>query len=244
MHLAVKRLTTKYRATKMLYSSVLITKIWSNSTNAIPMNLASIKGLAIRTILAVAIFGTTQTLAQGQLPPEPERTQLLNGLKVLLWSRPGDEVLIKLRIHSGAAFDLEGKAGEMALLGDMLFPDPTTHEYFNEEMRGRLNVSTNYDSITITMQGRAQDFERIIEILRTALVTTQLTPENLAKTRASRVKIIKDSSISSAMLADRAIAARLFGDFPYSRPSAGTPESLERVERADLMLARDRSHCY
>jgi predicted Zn-dependent peptidase len=128
----------------------------------------------------------------------------------------------------------------MALLGDLLFPDPTTREYFTEEMQGRLNVTTNYDSITITMQGRASEFERIIEILRTALVTTQLTPENVAKAREGRIKLIRETSISASMLADRAIATRLFGDFPYGRPYMGTVESLERVERGDLMLARER----
>ena len=172
---------------------------------------------------------------------EPERQRLLNGLRVLIWSRNGDQdVLLKLRIHSGGAFDLAGKAGSMALLGDILFPDPTTREYFTEEMQGRLNVTTNYDSLTITMKGRAREFERIVEILRTALVTTQLTPENVAKVREGRIKILKETSISSAMLADRAIASRLFGDFPYGHPYGGSVESLERVQRADLMLARER----
>ena len=172
---------------------------------------------------------------------EPERAHLLNGLRVLIWSRPGDQdVLLKLRVHSGAAFDLAGKAGSMALLGDILFPDPTTREYFTEEMQGRLNVTTDYDSLTITMQGRAREFERIVEILRTALVTTQLTPENVARVREGRIKIVKETSVSPAALADRAIAARLFGDFPYGRPYGGSVESLERVDRADLMLARDR----
>ena len=107
-------------------------------------------------------------------------------------------------------------------------------------MQGRLNVTTDYDSLTITMQGRAHEFERIVEILRTALVTTQLTPENLAKVRDGRIKVLKETGISPTLLADRAIAARLFGDFPYGRPSGGSVESLERVEKADLMLARDR----
>jgi zinc protease len=128
----------------------------------------------------------------------------------------------------------------MAVLGDILFPDPTTREYFSEEMQGRLNVTTDYDSITITMLGKAREFERIIEILRTALVTTQLTPENVTKTRDGRIKVVRETSNSPAMLADRAISARLFGDFPYGRPYVGTVESLERVDRADLMLARER----
>jgi len=175
-----------------------------------------------------------------QVPMEPEHARLLNGLRVLIWARPGDQdVLLKLRVHSGGAFDLAGKGGSMALLGDILFPDPTAREYFTE-MQGRLNVTTDYDSLTITMQGRAHEFEKIVEILRTALVTTQLTPENLAKVRDGRIKVLKETAISPTLLADRAIAARLFGDFPYGRPAGGSVESLERIERPDLMLARDR----
>jgi len=194
-----------------------------------------------KTALLVSIAAASQAMISAQPSGSVERFQLLNGLRVELFSRPGDQdVLLKLRIHSGSAFDLAGKGGSMALLGDLLFPDPTTREYFTEEMQGRLNVATDYDSITITMQGRAGEFEKIAEILRTALVTTQLTPENVNRAREGRIKIIKDTSISSSTLADRAIAARLFGDFPYGRPSTGTAESLERIERGDLMLARER----
>ncbi|MEP6743778.1 MAG: insulinase family protein [bacterium] len=205
------------------------------------MKLAVFNGFFKKTALLLSIAAASQSLVYGQPSTTPERFQLLNGLRVLLLSRPGDQdVLLKLRIHSGAAFDLAGKAGSMALLGDLLFPDPATREYFTDEMQGRLNVVTDYDSITITMQGRANQFEKIAEILRTALVTTQLTPENVKKIRDGRIKIIKDTSISTTNLADRAIAARLFGDFPYGRPYNGTAESLERIERGDLMLARER----
>jgi len=205
------------------------------------MNAVAFKSFRRKAVLAVCLITLFHLAVPAQAPMEPERNRLLNGLRVLIWPRSGDpDVLLKLRVHSGGAFDLAGKAGSMALLGDILFPDPTTREYFTEEMQGRLNVTTDYDSLTITMQGRAREFERIVEILRTALVTTQLTPENVAKVRDGRIKIVKDTSISSAMLADRAIATRLFGDFPYGRPYGGSVESLERVERADVMLARER----
>jgi zinc protease len=194
--------------------------------------------LAAGFLLSLAFVPATSF---AQASGEVQRTQLLNGLRVVHLQKTGDpNVLIKLRIHSGAAFDLAGKEGTIALLGDILFPDPTVREYFTEEMQGRLNVKTDYDAVTITMQGRASEFERIIEILRTALVTTQLTPENVMKVREGRIKVIRETSISPPAVADRAIATRLFGDFPYGRPSGGTPESLERVDRTDLMLARER----
>jgi zinc protease len=208
------------------------------------MNLVTINSFVRKSVLTVcflvAVHGSVPAQV-AQVPMEPERTRLLNGLRVLIWPRSGDQdVLLKLRVHSGAAFDPAGKAGTMALLGDTLFPDPTTREYFTEEMQGRLNVTTNYDSLTITMQGRVHEFERIVEILRTALVTPQFTPENVAKVRDGRIKIVKETGTSPAVLADRAIATRLFGDFPYGRPYGGSVESLERVDRNDLMLAREK----
>ncbi len=142
------------------------------------MNVPAFGGFLRKMALLLSIAAASQTLVYPQSSATPERFQLLNGLRVAVLTRPGDqEVLLKLRINSGAAFDLSAKAGSMALLGDLLFPDPATREFFTEEMQGRLNVTTDYDSITITMQGQAKQFEKMAEILRTALVTTQLTPE-------------------------------------------------------------------
>ena len=179
--------------------------------------------------------------ALSQTPREPEREQLLNGLRLLVWSQPGSpQLLVKLRINSGAAFDLAGKSGEMALLGDLLFPDRATVDFFTDELGGKLDVSVNYDSLTITMVGKADEFEQIISVLRNALLSTQFAPEVVTRMRDARIKSLRDATISPALVADRAIAARLFGDFPYGRLAGGTPEDVTRVDRADLMLAHER----
>jgi zinc protease len=176
-----------------------------------------------------------------QVPSQPEREQLLNGLRLLLWLRPGSQnVILKLRINSGAAFDLNGKSGQMALLGDLLFPDPATIDFFTDEMGGELDVSVTYDSTTITMVGKVAEFDQIVEVLRNALLATPLTPEVVTRMREQRIKSLRDLSVAPAEVADRAIATRLFGNFPYGRPAAGSPEDLGRVDRADLMQARDR----
>jgi zinc protease len=203
-----------------------------------PLILHTLKRTVISGLLLLSLtqFGIAQPA------PEPEREQLLNGLNILFWPRPGSpDVLVKMRIHSGAAFDLAGKAGEMALLGDILFPDPATYDFFSTEMGGRLSVNVNYDSIVITMSGKAEEFEQIIQVLRTALISTQLTPEVVTRIKDARMKILRDTAVSPTVVADRAISARLFGStFPYGRPIGGSPEDLARVDRADLMLARER----
>jgi zinc protease len=198
-----------------------------------------------RVVRALVVFALVALLlvqpALSQTTNEPEQEQLLNGLHLLVWSQPASpELLVKLRIHSGAAFDLAGKSGEMAVLGDLLFPDPSTVEFFTDELGGKLNVSVNYDSITITMVGKAAEFEQVISVLRNALLSTQFAPEVVTRIRDARIKSLRDATVSPAMVADRAIAARLFGDFPYGRLAGGTPEDVTRVDRADLMLAHER----
>ena len=209
------------------------------------MNKPLSRSASARTSVMLAVISIVMTASslRAQTPyfQEPAREQLLNGLQILVWQRPGDQdVLLKMRIHSGAAFDLAGKAGMMALLGDALFPDVETRQYFTDELAGRLEVVTDYDAITITMSGRARGFERMVEMLRNALVATPLSPENVAKLREARIKVLRETSVSPSQVADRAIAARLFGEFPYGRPAAGSAESVSRIDRGDLMLARER----
>jgi zinc protease len=195
------------------------------------------RGVVVSALLALLLVQP----ALSQTPREPEREQLLNGLRLLIWPQPGGtELLVKLRINSGAAFDLAGKSGQMALLGDLLFPDAATVDYFTDELGGKLDVSVNYDSVTITMVGKAAEFEQVISVLRNALLSTQFAPEVVTRIREARIKSLRDATISPAMVADRAIALRLFGDFPYGRFASGTPEDLARVDRADLMLAHER----
>lgn len=179
--------------------------------------------------------------ATAQPNAEPVREQLLNGLTVLFSQRPGDpSVLIKLRVRSGAAFDTAGKGGSMALLGEALFPDPATREYVSEQLAGKLEVITNYDGIDITISGKASELERLVDLLRSALVTTQLTPENVARVRDARLKQFSDKPLSAAEIADQAIAARLFGNYPYGHPAVGTVETVSKIDRADLLHARER----
>ena len=169
-----------------------------NATRSFPVRL--IAGL----LFILTGFGAPLPTA-AQSTPEPTREKLLNGMAILYWPRPGDPVvLLKLRIHSGAAFDLNGKGGQMALLGDALFPDPATYEYVK------------------------------------AILTIQLSADNMAKVRQARLAKLTEVPVTVSQIADLAIAERLLGSYPYAHPAGGTAESVQKVDLADLMLARER----
>jgi zinc protease len=182
--------------------------------------------------------GSAAALAQN---PEPERETLLNGLRILIVPQSGNpNVVLKLRINSGAAFDLADKGGLMALLGDALFPDEATRQYVTEELGGRLEVRTNYDTIDVTISGKAGEIERLIDLLRSAVLTTQLGPDNVTSLRAARLALLSQKLLKAADIADAAVTQRLFGNFPYGHPAEGTTASVAKIDRADLMLVRER----
>ncbi len=173
--------------------------------------------------------------------PEPYQEKLLNGLKVLVWNDPAaDKVTVKLRIHSGAAFDPKDKMGVMALLADIIFPDAQTFNYFEEDLEGKLEVTTNYDYIQITATGKADEFVNMLDTIRAGIVNTAITQENFVKVRDARLEKVKIDAAGIGAMADRAAAKRLLGEFPYGRPDQGTPESLARIDRFDLVGAKDK----
>jgi len=204
----------------------------------------NLAGTARRHLCALLVLLALVLLplrASAQSVTEPLQEQLLNGLTIFFWPRPGDaNVLLKLRINSGAAFDLSGKAGTMALLGDALFPDPSTREYVTEQLGGHLTVVISHDALDVTISGTANEFERMVELLRNALLSTQLTRENVAKARESRITRLSQLSVNVSEIADSAIAVRLLGSFPYTRSAEGTIETVAKIDRGDLLLARER----
>jgi zinc protease len=194
-----------------------------------------------RIIVLFIVIITGLLPVQAQNVPEPDREGLLNGLTILYANRPGDpQVLVKLRIQSGSEFDLAGKAGTMALLADAMFPESTTGEYVAEQLGGRLDVATSYDAIDVTISGKATALEQIIALLRNALVNLNLSAENVATLREAKIKELTQKQSSMSDAANRAIAVRAFGTYPYGHPTEGTVETVAKIDRGDLMLARDR----
>jgi len=171
----------------------------------------------------------------------PRQEKLLNNLKLLIWTEPAAEkVTVKLRIHSGSAFDLQNKEGTMALLADSLFPTETSKEFFREDLGGSLDVVSNYDYIQINAAGNPDQVLAVLETLAGAVTKPLIDRETTAKVRAARIEKVKELEKNPSHVADQAVARRLFGNFPYGRSADGTAESLARIDFADLLLAKQR----
>ena len=197
------------------------------------------KVVFVAAIMAGAVvLASSESFAQ----TAPKQEKLLNGLKVLLLSDPkADKVTVRLRIHSGSAFDPQGKEGVMQLLADNIFPNEAARDFFVEDLGGRLEIITGYDYIQINASSKAGDeYLTMLETLSTAVANPTIDKETTAKLKTALLAKIKVMEADPAYVADRAAARRLLGTFPYGRPILGTTASVQTLDFADLIDAKQR----
>lgn len=162
-------------------------------------------------------------------------------MKVLIWNDPSaSAVSVKVRIHSGAAFDPQGKEGVMTLLSENFFPNEGTKEYFKDDLGGSLSVTANYDFIQVNASSKSEEFLTMLEAVATAISNPPIDKETVVKLRDRRLEKLKELEKEPGYLADSSVAKRLFGTFPYGRPELGNSESVSKITFADLLEAKQR----
>lgn len=190
--------------------------------------------LSVLTLFSFAAAAQTPTAT-------PRQEKLLNGLKVLVFRTPAaDKVSLKLRIHGGSAFDPQEKEGVMKLLSESFFQTEGSRTFFADELGGSFDVTCNYDYIQYEFTSRTGDFVTLIETVAQAMSTPDLDKDSTATLKAALLAKVKEIEKDPAYVADRAVAKRLFGTFPYGRPEMGTEASIQKIDFADLAFARER----
>lgn len=183
----------------------------------------------------------TLTVVGASFAQKPRQENLLNGLKVLLWSNPAaDKVTVKIRVHSGSAFDPQEKEGAAKLLADTIFPNAAAREFFTDDLGGSLEITSNYDFIQITATSKSSEFLTMLETLAGAVSNPAINKETTAAIKAEHLAKLAELEKDPSYIADRALAKRLFGTFPYGRPQMGTPASIQKIDFVDLRFAKDR----
>lgn len=199
----------------------------------------NIIGYSLRSAMCVLLLAAA-ALAQSSAA-QPKRETLLNGLKVVMQpDKSAQNVEIRVRIHSGAAFDPQGKEGVMKLIAENIFPNETARDYFKEDLGGSLEIRTTYDYIEIRATGRSDAFLQMMETLASAVANPTIDKETTAKLRSTMLESLKKYEADPVYVADRAIARRMFGTFPYGRPVFGSTASIVRIEFPDLIDAKQR----
>jgi zinc protease len=194
----------------------------------------ALKTAALAVALNIATVGQTSN-------PQPRQEKLLNGLKVLMWpDASAKNVTVRVRVHSGSAFDPQGKEGVLKLLAENIFPNEAARDYFRDDLGGSLEIVTSYDYIQIIASGRSDSFLQMLETVATAVANPTIDKETTARLKTDLLANVEKLGSDPKYVAERAAAKHLLGTFPYGRPQFGTRESIAKIDFADLIEAKQR----
>jgi len=185
-------------------------------------------------------------LPQTVVLPIVKRDSLLNGLQVILMESQGTgKVTARLRINSGALFDLAGKGGLADITAGMLLAGGggLTRKSIQDlvEQSGlAVSITVNWDSTDISMSGPSDSLSTIFDLLGRIIVTPSFDQKELDALKARRIAEIKSQATDVSDVVFAKAMETVYGTHPYGRPMRGTIDSLEKITRPDLTYFHER----
>lgn len=190
--------------------------------------------------------GQTQRQASPFVLPIVKRDSLLNGLQLIVLEQPGTgSVSTRLRINSGALFDLAGKGGLADLTAGMLLKggggfDAKSISDIVERSGFTIKISVGWDTTDVAISGPADALEGICDLLGRFVITPAFEQKELEALKAGRIAAVKQELSDDAEAVRRKAIEAIFATHPLGRPLRGTAESINQITRQDLVYFHSR----
>ena len=177
--------------------------------------------------------------------PKPVEKTLPNGLRVVVVQRSQMPlVTAQLLIKSGGEVDPSELSGTADMTAALLTRGTTTKSATQiaeaiEALGGSLNSGAGWDSSSITTSVMSSRIGPAMEILADVLRNPTFKDEEIDRLRRQYLNSLRVSLGTPGSIA-RFVAARVvYRDAPYGHPLSGTPESLPRIKRDDIVRVHD-----
>jgi len=172
----------------------------------------------------------------------PERFALSNGVAVELWSRPELPLVeLSLLLPAGSAQDPAGREGVAHLTAAMLDEgagerDARAFRVALEALGARFSSEVEHESTVLRLGALAQHLEASLALWADALQRPRFLDEEWERVRTEELAERALEREDPWQVAATAGAALYFGpEHAYGRPPRGTPESLARLDKNDLV---------
>ena len=166
---------------------------------------------------------------------------LSNGLKVLLVENPSiPTVSLNASVMAGARYDPESKAG-MAIMASRILDEGTeTRSSFEiadaiESVGGAIEADGSFERVVVSAGVLNKDIELGLELLADLLMRPIFPQEYVDKEKERTLAEIVSAQDRPQVVAGWAFNELVYQDHPLHRPSHGYPQTVERIERKDLI---------
>jgi zinc protease len=171
----------------------------------------------------------------------PTRQVLANGAVVIVKeTHTTPSVTISAAIQAGSIFESDGQLGLAHLLSRVIDRGTANRsaEQIAEELDCRgvsVSIHATRHVQIVTCTCLAEDFVPILGLLGEIVTAPSIPSEEVDKRRAETVTAIRQDEDNPAVVAMERLFALLYPDgHPYGRPSKGTVETVERLDRHAL----------
>ena len=171
----------------------------------------------------------------------PTEQRLANGLRVLLAPRSGVRlVTAQLLVLSGSEVDPPRRAGLASLAAGLLTKgtqrrSASAQVSEAESLGGSLESGAGWNQSHAGITVTVPQIDRALSLLADAVIRPTFAQTELDRLRAQSIDAMTVAYSQPGTLAVLAADRLTFGARPYGHPADGTPASLRRITRADLL---------
>ncbi len=173
-------------------------------------------------------------------PLDFEEVKLANGVRVLLRENPRlPQIHLRIVWQGGPAFEPTERRGATALLGTMLTLDTKKRTAAQvaqaiEEVGGSFSDFSGNNSFGLALEVLPDDLDLGLDVLGEAILRPAFRPSTLARERDAQVAEIAEENDEITTAARRRLRELFFGAHPLATESAGTLESVPRLDAPTL----------
>jgi zinc protease len=171
----------------------------------------------------------------------PIEQRLPNGLRVVLAERRGVQlVTAQLLVLSGSEVDPAGRAGLASMTAGLLTKgtrrqSATQLAQAAESLGGALDSSAGWHQSEVAITVTVPKLDAALALVSAVAREPAFAPAELDRLRMQALDDLKLAYSRPGTLASLASQRLLFGAGAYGHPASGTPASLTRITRADLV---------
>lgn len=211
-----------------------------------------IKRLLVAATLSLARIDSSFAIAGVESPPAPsaphevsfptpKETRLDNGLRVMVAERPGLPLIAaQLVVRSGAEADPNDRAGLASMTASLLtqgtekMSAPEIARAI-ESLGGSLESDAHWDASKATVIVIADKAAEALAILADVVLHPTFKQEEIDRLRNQTLDGLRVSLQQPGSLARFVTARVLFGTGEYGHAVSGTPETVQAIQREDIV---------
>lgn len=203
-------------------------------------------------VLAFCFAFNSSVSAQTEQPPKPSAPRavsipkpveriLPNGLRVIVVERKNVPlVTAQIMIKSGAEVDPQNLAGAADMTAELLTQGTKTRSASQiaeqiEFLGGSIDSGANWDFSSVTFRVKSDKLDSAMAIAADAIENPAFAQDEIDRLKTQKLDELSVALKQPGALASLVTNAVAFDAPIYAHPLNGTPESLRRIARADLV---------